>query len=78
MPTPSPSSMSAEELLALPPIVNLPTAARVLGIGRGTAYDLAGRGEFPVPVLRLGARWRVPTSGLLDLLGIKRPSTNAA
>ena len=44
------------ELLALPAAVPLwPTAARALGIGRTKAHQLARAGQFPVPVLRLGA-----------------------
>ncbi len=49
---------------------DLVTAADVLGIGRTAAYDLARRGDFPVPVLRVGTRYVVPTAGLLRLLGV--------
>ena len=73
-----PAALTTEELLALPPTVDIPTAARALGIGRNVAYDLAQRDEFPVPVLRLGVKWRVPTSGLLEVLGVQRPDTAAA
>jgi len=63
-------AMSREELLALPAVVNLVTAARALGIGRTRAFELARRGEFPVPVLRVGLTYRVPTAPLLKLLGL--------
>lgn len=36
--------------------VSLGQAADLLGIGRSTAYDLARRDEFPVPVLKIGRR----------------------
>ncbi len=62
--------MNREELLALPASVDLVTAAKALGIGRTTAYQLARAGELPVPVLRLGVRYRVPTAALLAVLGI--------
>jgi predicted site-specific integrase-resolvase len=62
--------MSREELLALPAVVNLVTAARALGIGRTRAFELTRRGEFPVPVLRVGRTYRVPTAPLLKLLGL--------
>jgi len=39
--------------------VSLAQAARVLGIHRSTAWDLHKRGEFPIPVLRVGHRLRV-------------------
>jgi predicted DNA-binding transcriptional regulator AlpA len=65
------TAMSRDELLQLPATIDLVTAARAVGIGRTTAYRLARSGQFPVPVLRLGARYRVVTSGLLAALGIE-------
>jgi excisionase family DNA binding protein len=63
--------MTRDELLGLPVSVKLwPTAARALGLGRTTAYELARRGELPVPVLRLGSRYRVNRADLLRALGI--------
>ena len=52
------------------PTVDLMTAARALGLGRTKAYDLARRQQFPCPVLRIGDTYRVPTAGLLELLGL--------
>ncbi len=63
-------ALSRDELLALPAVVDLVTAARALGIGRTRAFELTRRGEFPVPVLRVGRTYRVPTAGLLRLLGL--------
>jgi hypothetical protein len=60
--------MSRAELLELPVVIDLVTAGRALGIGRTRAFELAQRGDFPVPVLRVGATWRVPTAPLLALL----------
>ncbi len=42
-------------------------AARYLGIGRQTAYDLAARGELP-GALRLGGRWVVSRKALEEWL----------
>ena len=64
--------MSRAELLELPAITDLVTAGRALGIGRTRAFELARHGEFPVPALRVGSTWRVPTAALLALLGIGR------
>jgi predicted DNA-binding transcriptional regulator AlpA len=63
--------MNRQELLALPATVDVPTAARALNIGRTLAYQLVRTGEFPLPVLRLGSRYRVVTSSLLAALGIE-------
>ena len=62
--------MTRAELLALPVTVDIGTAARALGLGRSTAYELARRREFPCRVLRVGSSYRVPTADLLRVLGI--------
>jgi hypothetical protein len=62
--------MTRAELLALPAVVDLTTAARALSIGRTRAFELVRRGDFPVPVLRVGVTYRVPTAPLLGLLGL--------
>lgn len=66
--------MTPEELLALPVAVDLSTAARAYGIGRTAAYELARRDEFPVRVLRIGNRYRVRRSDLLESLGVTAPA----
>jgi predicted DNA-binding transcriptional regulator AlpA len=68
-------ALSAAEVLDLPAAVDLITAGRALGLARTTAYELARRGEFPVPLLRLGRQYRARRSDLLDLLGIQDRAT---
>ena len=62
--------MTRAELLALPVTVDIGTAARALGLGRSTGYELARRREFPCRVLRVGSSYRVPTADLLRVLGV--------
>jgi excisionase family DNA binding protein len=62
--------LTREELLALPVTVDVATAARALGLGRSTAYELARSGEFPCRILRIRSSYRVPTAELLRVLGI--------
>ncbi len=50
--------------------VDLMTAARALGLGRTKAYDLARHQQFPCRVIRIGDTYRIPTAGLLELLGL--------
>ena len=50
--------------------VDLITAAAALGLGRTKAYELARRGQFPCRVVRIGEAYRIPTPGLLELLGV--------
>ncbi len=63
-------ALTRDELLALPAVIDIVTAGRALGLGRTLAHDLARRGQFPVPVLRAGRVYRVPTAALLELLAI--------
>lgn len=70
------SPMTLEELLALPPTVNVTTAARVLGIGAHKAYNLIKEGSFPVQTLTLGSTVRVPTAALWRVLGVTPPRSD--
>jgi hypothetical protein len=61
-------STTIAELAAAGATVDVVRAGRALGIGRSLTYELLRRGEFPVRVLRLGSRVRVPTADLIALL----------
>ena len=62
--------MNTHDTASLPPVVDVPTAGRLLGLGRSASYDLIVAGLWPTPVLRLGRRLRIPTAPLLALLGL--------
>jgi hypothetical protein len=62
--------MSMDELLSLPVSVDLTTAGRAFGLGRTKAFELARQGRFPVRVLRVGQKYRVPRSAIFEALGI--------
>jgi excisionase family DNA binding protein len=49
--------------------LNIEDVARLLGINRSTAYDLARRDALPVPVIRLGRRMVVSRRAVEALLG---------
>lgn len=59
---------TAAQVAALPVTVDLVTAGSVFGMGRTKSHELARAGSFPVAVLRLGARYLVPTSPIKRLL----------
>ena len=61
--------MNRNELDELPPVLDVPTAAKVLGIGRSLAYELVRRGEWPTTVLHVGKLIKIPTEPLVRLLG---------
>lgn len=61
--------MAAVEELRSTPHVSVETAGRALGVGRGTAYQLAATGELPV--MRLGRKKvRVLSRPLLERLQV--------
>lgn len=71
---PGASTMTLEELLALPPTVNVTTAARALGIGVHKAYKLIKEGSFPVQTLTMGSTVKVPTAALWRVLEVTPPA----
>lgn len=66
--------MNSEQLRALPAVLDVPTAADVLGISRTAAYELIRTDGWPTPVFHLGRLIRVPTAPLLSLLGVGEPA----
>lgn len=60
--------MTRDELATLPALLDVPTAAKVLGVGRSLAYDLVRRGEWPTSVLHIGKLINISTAPLLALI----------
>jgi predicted DNA-binding transcriptional regulator AlpA len=65
-----------EEIRALGATTDVVTAGEILGLSRNTAYTLARRGTFPIPVIKAGAKYRVPVTAILAALqtGISPPA----
>lgn len=61
-------ALTADEVRALGLTTSLSTAASLFGLSRATAYRLAAKGTFPVPVLRAGSQYRVPVAPILAVL----------
>jgi hypothetical protein len=61
---------TAHRIRALGAVTDLQTAAKIFGLSRTTAYELARTDQFPVPVLRFGTRYRVPVPAILSALGL--------
>jgi excisionase family DNA binding protein len=53
----------------IPAVLDVPEAARLLGVGRTLAYQLVREGQWPTPVVRVGRLIKIPTGPLLELLG---------
>ncbi|MEV8504540.1 helix-turn-helix domain-containing protein [Actinoplanes sp. NPDC051475] len=78
-PAPTAPGWTAERIQALGTTTSLGTAADIFGISAATAYGLARQGAFPVPVIRVGNRYRVPVAPILAVLGLDpSPADRAA
>ena len=49
-------------------LLSVDEAAILLGITRSTAYRAIRTGTFPVPIIKLGGRFRVPRTALMRLI----------
>jgi hypothetical protein len=52
----------------IPPVLDVPQAARLLGIGRTLAYELVRTNQWPTPVLRMGRLIKIPSGPLIELM----------
>ena len=68
--------MNRDQLAELPPVLDVPAAAKVLDIGRSLAYELVRRGEWPTPVLHIGKLIKIPSEPLVRLLGVVTTPTD--
>jgi excisionase family DNA binding protein len=64
------SAAVSSELGGTSAVLDLPEAARLLGVGRTLAYQLVRDGQWPTPVVRVGRLIKIPTRPLLDFLGV--------
>jgi excisionase family DNA binding protein len=56
------------EMAELPPTISVEHAAKLLGVSRSAAYRAAASGQLPT--ITFGRRLLVPTSRLLEMLGL--------
>ncbi len=54
-----------------PLTLSIDQVAAVLGVARSTIYESIRRGDFPLPVIRIGARRVVSMAALAQLLGVE-------
>ena len=62
-----------------PPITSKATltvraVAELLGVAPWTIYECLRRGDFPVPVIRIGRRLVFPTAAIMALVGLPTPA----
>ncbi|MEU4218921.1 helix-turn-helix domain-containing protein [Actinoplanes sp. NPDC026623] len=62
------TAWTVERIRALGLVTDIATAARIFGLSRAAAYDLAKRDQLPITVLRFGTRYRIPVAAILQAL----------
>jgi excisionase family DNA binding protein len=62
------AAKDAVELSELPATISVEHAAKLLGVSRSAAYRAAASGQLPT--ITFGRRLLVPTSRLLEMLGL--------
>lgn len=68
MTTKSGNPISTDEARNLPALIDVATAARMLGFSRHYVGDMCARGE--IEAVKFGRTWRINTSALLNKIGI--------
>jgi predicted DNA-binding transcriptional regulator AlpA len=63
---------------SLPAVLDVPQAARLLGIGRTLAYELVRTDQWPTPVIRVGRLIKIPSAPLIELMSTGHPAKSAA
>jgi hypothetical protein len=63
---------------ALPAVLDVPQAARLLGIGRTLAYELVRNDQWPTPVIRMGRLIKIPSGPLIELMSTGYPTNTVA
>lgn len=69
---------AAREALERELTVTVPVAAVLLGLSKNHVYDLIHENAFPVPTIKLGRTFRVPTRALREMLLAQGSTPEAA
>lgn len=69
---------AARKALVTDLTISVPAAAMLLGLSKNHAYDTIHEGTFPVPTLKVGRTFRVPTRALREVLQVQESSPEAA
>lgn len=59
-----------ERIRSLGAVTDVATTGEIFGMSRSSAYELARGDRLPVPVLRVGSRYRVSVAAILAALGV--------
>ena len=58
-----------------PQLLSIPEAAKRVGLGRTAFYEWAKSETFPLPIVMIGSRRRIPTAALDFYVTFGRPAS---
>ncbi|MFG2059383.1 helix-turn-helix domain-containing protein [Micromonospora sp. NPDC048930] len=73
-PPPDQSPWTLERVRALGTVTDVATAGQIFGLSRSSAYQMARDGTLPVPVIKVGSRYRVSVTAIIAVLTATDPS----
>ncbi len=65
---PGQGAWTLERIRALGAVTDVATAGAIFGLSRSSAYTMAQAGTLPVPVIRVGSRYRVSVTAIIAVL----------
>ncbi len=74
---PPPSGQSVwtlDRIRALGAVTDVATAGEIFGLSRSGAYEMAQAGTLPVPVIKVGSRYRVSVTAIIAVLTATDPT----
>ncbi|MEO3780499.1 helix-turn-helix domain-containing protein [Micromonospora sp. B11E3] len=63
-----------ERIRSLGAVTDVATAGQIFGLSRSGAYEMAQAGTLPVPVIKVGSRYRVSVAAIIAVLTATDPT----
>ncbi|RKF20496.1 DNA-binding protein [Micromonospora globbae] len=67
-PPPGKRVWTLERIRALGAVTDVATTGEIFGLSRTSAYEMAQAGTLPVPVIKVGSRYRVSVTAIIAVL----------
>ncbi|MBM0273961.1 helix-turn-helix domain-containing protein [Micromonospora arborensis] len=72
--TPDHLNWTIDQIRALGTVTDIATVGQIFGLPRSTAYAMAQADTLPVPVIKIGSRYRVSVTAIIAVLTATHPN----
>ncbi|MFG1952432.1 helix-turn-helix domain-containing protein [Micromonospora sp. NPDC048830] len=73
-PPPNDVTWTLDRIRALGAVTDIATTGQIFGLSRSGAYEMAQAGTLPVPVIKVGSRYRVSVAAIIAVLTAPDPT----